>query len=341
MREHIDQPQTDGKKVWDVINALYGYPVVLVAHELGLFPLLKQKPLTFPEISQNLHLTDRSTRAVLSICTSLDFLQVNNGNYSLTTVAQEYLLEESATSLCGYLDRIIDHKADFSYENIKKSLLPDENAIVSSHQSFETHEHDHEKARRFTKGMHSLSMASALAWTKIFDFSEYNHLLDIAGGSGAHCISATLAWSDLKATVFDLAPVCEVAQEFISQWGLRERIFTVPGNMWKDSFPPADLHFFSMIYHDWSPEECFQLTQKSFNHLPSGGRLIIHEWLFDDDFSRPFSTACFDVVMLLWSKEGRQYSGAELSAMLADVGFVDIQIKPTFGYYSIITGRKP
>lgn len=45
--------------------------------------------------------------------------------------------------------------------------------------------------------------------------------------------------------------------------------------------------------------------------------------------------------MLLWSKEGRQYSGAELSAMLADVGFVDIQIKPTFGYYSIITGRKP
>ena len=341
MRQNVNQPRTDGKKIWDVINALYGYPVVLVAHELGLFPLLNQKSLTIQEIAERLHLAPRSARAVLSVCTSLDLLQVNQGKYSLTTVAEEYLLEESCTSLCGYLDRKIERAANFSYENIKKSILANGATITNSSETFESHQQDSEKARRFTKGMHSLSMASALAWPKTLNLTEYKHLLDVGGGSGAHCIGATLAWPNLKATVFDLASVCEVAQEFISQWGLQERIFTVAGNMWQDSFPPADLHFFSMIYHDWSPEKCRQLTQKSFANLPSGGRLIVYEWLFNDDFSKPFSTACFDVVMLLWSKEGQQYSEAELSTMLTDVGFVDVEIKPTFGYYSIVTGRKP
>jgi hypothetical protein len=45
-------------------------------------------------------------------------------------------------------------------------------------------------------------------------------------------------------------------------------------------------------------------------------------------------------MMLLWT-EGQQYSGVELSAMLTEAGFTDIEVKPTFGYWSIVTGRKP
>jgi hypothetical protein len=28
----------------------------------------------------------------------------------------------------------------------------------------------------------------------------------------------------------------------------------VTGDMWKDSFTQADLHFYSQVYHDWTPE---------------------------------------------------------------------------------------
>jgi hypothetical protein len=44
--------------------------------------------------------------------------------------------------------------------------------------------------------------------------------------------------------------------------------------------------------------------------------------------------------MLLFT-EGQQYSGAELVAMLREAGFTDIEVKPTWGYWSIVTGRKP
>ncbi len=110
--------------------------------------------------------------------------------------------------------------------------------------------------------------------------------------------------------------------------------------MWKDPFPRADLHFYSYIYHDWPPEKCRFLTQKSFDSLERGGRIIVHEMLYNDEKTGPFPIAAFSVIMLGWT-EGEQYSGSELSAMLTEAGFTDIQAKPTFSYYSIVTGRKP
>ena len=54
----------------------------------------------------------------------------------------------------------------------------------------------------------------------------------------------------------------------------------------------------------------------------------------------PFPVAASSINMLLWT-EGEEYSGRELSAILAEVGFTDIEVKPTFSDWSIVTGRKP
>jgi len=99
--------------------------------------------------------------------------------------------------------------------------------------------------------------------------------------------------------------------------------------IWQDSFPTADLHFYSQIYHDWPLEKCRFLTQKSFESLEPGGRIIIHEMLYNDDKTGPFPVAAFNIVMLLCT-EGQQYSGSELWAMLREAGFTDIEVKPTW-----------
>jgi hypothetical protein len=74
--------------------------------------------------------------------------------------------------------------------------------------------------------------------------------------------------------------------------------------------------------------------------MEAGGRIILHEKLLHDDKTGPFAIAAFSITMLL-STEGQQYSGGELSAMLTAAGFTDIEVKPTSGYWSIVTGRKP
>ena len=49
-------------------------------------------------------------------------------------------------------------------------------------------------------------------------------------------------------------------------------------------------HFYSNIFHDWPPEKCSFLTRKSFDALPPGGRLVVHEMLYDDDKKGPLET---------------------------------------------------
>ena len=74
--------------------------------------------------------------------------------------------------------------------------------------------------------------------------------------------------------------------------------------------------------------------------MNAGGRLIIHEMLFNREKTGPFTVAGYNVSMLMWT-EGQQFSGSELSLMLEEAGFVDRDVIPTFGYWHIVTGRKP
>jgi len=193
----------------------------------------------------------------------------------------------------------------------------------------------------FALAMHSMSMGAALAWPKAIDLSAYQVMLDVGGGSGAHSIGATLQWPHLQALVFDRdAEMLQVAQEFIAQYGVQERVRTQVGDMLNDPFPAADLHLFSAIYHHWPAERGRALSAKSFASLESGGRIIIHERPYHEARTGPLAIAAM-TMPALWRGEGGRYSARDYAGMLSEAGFVDIEVKPTAGYWSIITGRKP
>ena len=101
--------------------------------------------------------------------------------------------------------------------------------------------------------------------------------------------------------------------------------------MFDDPFPSADVHFYGNVYHDWPAGKWRFLTGKSYGALPSRGRLVIHEMLYDNDKNGPLEAAVYSVVMLLWQR-GRQYSGAELTRMLTEAGFIEIEVKRSLGY---------
>jgi len=68
----IRKPRTDDRPLWNVVLGLYGYPAVLVAHKLKLFPLLAEKPHTLQEVCDVLHIARRPAEALLSVCASLE-----------------------------------------------------------------------------------------------------------------------------------------------------------------------------------------------------------------------------------------------------------------------------
>lgn len=340
MSQEIRRPRGDDRPLWDIIMGIYGYQAVLLCHELGLFPLLAGKPLGLAEIAAALQIAPRPAQALLQVCRALGLVTVAEEKFSLTPLAEDYLLESGPVYFGGFLDYTLAHRSVLSYDSLKEAVLTNSAQVYGGAELYNSHQEEEELARAFTRMMHSHSQAPAQVWPEKIDLAGIRTMLDIGGGSGVHSIGAALCWPELRVVLFDLPAVCAVAAEYFASQGLEERSRTESGDIWQDPFPAADLHFYSDIFHDFSYEKCRFLAGKSFAHLEAGGRIILHEMLYYGDKSGPFTVAGYDVSMLLWT-EGQQFSGTELSAMLAAAGFVDLRVIPTLGYWGIVTGRKP
>jgi hypothetical protein len=330
----------DQDAVLQVLYGNFGCFALLTAHRLQIFKLLEVKALTAAEAAGLLNMPVRPMEILLTTLTAHRFLSKAGDRFSLEVLARDFLLDTSPTYLGGMLDFAVVTHSMCTVENLEMCARTDKSLAYGAGEMFEEHAQQITRARVFTQAMHSQSIAPAMAWPKKLDLSNHKMMLDVAGGSGAHAIGALQHWRNLKATVYEMAPVSGFVSEYAEKYALSDRLTAATGDMWKDSFVPADLHFYSQVYHDWTPEKCRFLTGKSFAALPSGGRLIVHELLLDSDKSGPLVPSLMAMVMLLWT-EGRQYSGSELAEMLESAGFAEVHAQRTFGSWGIVTGVKP
>lgn len=162
----------------------------------------------------------------MSVSTALVLLEERDGRYSLTSVAEDYLLEGNATYFGGYFHMMIQNYAMYSFESLKRAVLTDIPEFYGGADVFASHPNRADRARTYTRAMHGVSMGAALAWPEKVDLSRHRVMLDIGGGSGAHAIGAAQQWAKLQVIVFDLAPVCGLSDEFILRHGLHDRINT-------------------------------------------------------------------------------------------------------------------
>jgi hypothetical protein len=329
MHEDIRKQRSDDRPLWDLIAGARGYTALLIAHDLKLFAALGERPRTLHDICEALNLTSQPAEALLTMLESLALVQSHHGHYALTPLSIDALLESSPTYFGWYLDREIANASVFSFEAIKAAVLNNSGLSLRADR------------RLFAHAMHSMSMGAALAWPKVIDLAPYPVMLDIGGGSGAHSIGAALHWPHLQVLLFDKeVDMLQVAAEFVAQYGVQDRVRVQVGDMLNDPFPDADVHLFSAIYHHWPEERCRVITARSFASLPSGGRIIIHERPYDDTRTGPLAIAAMTMPALLRGEAGR-YSALDYASMLGDAGFGEIEVKPTIGYWHIITGCKP
>jgi trans-aconitate methyltransferase len=327
--DDTQKPRTDDRPVWDLLAAARGYTAMLVAHDLRLFAMLGERPRTLGEICEALTLGSHPAEALLTVLASLALVDAHNGHYALTPLARDALLESSPTYVGWYLDREIANESVFSFPSMRAAVVNNAGLTLRADRHL------------FAHAMHSMSMGAALAWPRALDLSAHRVMLDVGGGSGAHSIGAALHWPHLQVLLFDKeAEMLKVAEGFVARYSLQDRIQMQPGDMLTDPFPAADLHLFSAIYHHWPEDRCRVLAAKSFASLPPGGRVIIHERPYDDARTGPLAVAAMTMAALLRGEAGR-YSARDYSRMLNEAGFVDVEVKPTTGYWHIITGRKP
>src|SRR5262249_10248047 len=150
-------------------------------------------------------------------------------------------------------------------------------------------------------------------------------------------------YPDIKCTIFDLPPVCELAERHIKKLGLEESIRVVSGDMFNEPLPPgADIITLGHILHDWDDERCVAILKKCYDALPSGGVVLVSEKFLNEEKTGPLRAALLSLSMLVTTIGGRERTASEYSHLFTAAGFVEPAAKVlSRGVRDYTFARKP
>jgi cyclopropane fatty-acyl-phospholipid synthase-like methyltransferase len=177
----------------------------------------------------------------------------------------------------------------------------------------------------FIAAMHRGAESGAAELVRKVGAAGVRRLLDVGGGSGAYAIAFARANPELRAEVFDLAPVVPIAAKHIRAAGLAQRVTTRVGDLRTDDFGRGyDLILLSAICHMLGPEENQDLLTRCGRALARGGRIVIRDFILEPDKTAPRWAALFALNMLVATRSGATYTEAEYRGWLEAAGFGDI-----------------
>jgi len=198
-------------------------------------------------------------------------------------------------------------------------------------------------ARVYHEATYAVGLGAGMLFARDVDMSRRSLILDLGGGSGAYCIAAVQRYPHLKAIVLDFPAVCNVAQEFIVQWGMQDRISTHPGDFTTDAFPSgADVMLMASNLPQYDERVLERVFERAYEALSPGGEFHVVGETLDDDKRGPLGPALWGMHEALFGSAGRAHSEAEVKGYLETAGFVEVRLRSFVpGSLTRITGKKP
>jgi len=290
------------------------------AAELDLFTLLDRTPMSAGEVSGRISGDARALSVLMDALAAMGLLVKRGQMYSCEDSVSRLL---SAASPQSILPMVL-HMA--SLWNRWSRLTDVAKGIDAAKEEFDFSRHGGELCA-FIGAMHVIGAPMAKNIVAAVDPGSSRNLLDVGGGSGTYTIAFLRAVPEMKATLFDLPEVVEMARTRLREEGLLDRTTLVGGSFYLQELPDGhDLALISAIIHSNSPEENVELYSKVFRALKPGGRILVRDHVMSTDRTYPRDGAIFAINMLVGTSGGGTYTYEEIDSDLSQAGFTGIRL---------------
>ena len=307
--------------------------ILLSGFELGIFSTIEESGSTSHQIAHTLELDDHACERLLNALASLGFLLKQDGLYFNTADSFTFLSTKSPDYLGGLMHT--NHLWN-TWSNLTKVVK-----TGASAHSTDINERGDDWLFAFISAMHDRAQKQAPVQLAGVDLSGVNSILDIGGGSGAYSMEFIRRKPGMEATVFDLPNVVPITQHFIDQEGFTGKIKTCTGDYTTDELPEGfDLAFLSAVLHSNSLEVNQDLIRKCYHSLNRNGKILIQDWIMNNERTQPTPGAIFAVNMLVGTEAGDCFTEQEVTEMLQHAGFTNIVRIEFESGLSQMTGQK-
>jgi SAM-dependent methyltransferase len=294
--------------------------ILLSGFELDIFSYLDEKGSTNQQIAANLHLDEHACERLLNALVSLGFLKKEIQVFFNTSDSYTFLSKKSPEYLGGLMHS--NHLWN-TWSNLTKVVKTG----VSANPS-DINERGEDWLFPFISAMHDRAKKQAPQQLSGIDLSGINSVMDIGGGSGAFSMEFIRLKPVIEATVFDLPNVIPITKKFLEKEGFSGRVKTYAGDYTTDDLPNGfDLVFLSAIIHSNSLEVNQDLIRKCYSCLNKNGKIVIQDWIMNNDRTQPTAGAIFAINMLVGTEAGDCFTEQEVSEMMTKAGFRNISRK--------------
>jgi SAM-dependent methyltransferase len=193
-----------------------------------------------------------------------------------------------------------------------------------------------DEAAGFNKCMTDLSSGEGPAVAASYDFSRFEHIVDVAGGAGGMLGAILSSAPKLRGTLFDQPSVIEQAKSdgLLDSFGGRADM--VGGDFFEGVPAGADAYIMKHIIHDWDDERATKILGNCRRAMKPGGTLLVVDRVIGPP-NAPDPKKFFDVAMML-IPGGRERTEPEWNELFAKSGFRVTRIVPLPIPHSVIEG---
>jgi (2Fe-2S) ferredoxin/predicted O-methyltransferase YrrM len=317
-----------------VVRGFQDSRAVLSAIELDVFTAIGSGA-DAASIAGKLGTDPRATEALLNALVSLGLLEKHAERFTNGAVAARFLVAGAQDDSRAALMHIVHLWPRWS---TLTACVRQGTAV--EHQ--EVWERPESWTEAFIAAMHKNAALRAPVVVRAVGIEGVRHVLDVGGGSGAYAIAFAQAHEQIVVDILDLEAVLPIAQRHIDAARLGERVRVRVGDLRTDSLGSGyDIVFISAICHMLDPVQNLSLLRRALGALRPGGRIVIQDFVLNEDKTEPKTGALFALNMLVGTQGGSAYSEREYAQWLVEAGFGDTRRIQLPGPTALMVARRP
>jgi 2-polyprenyl-3-methyl-5-hydroxy-6-metoxy-1,4-benzoquinol methylase len=293
------------------------------AIELDVFSAIAEGRSSAAEVAAATAASEKGIRVLCDYLCVRGYLTKSDGRYFNTPESALFLVKSSPAYMGGI--------TEFLLSPLFKAAMDDLTETVRRGGRLEhpvTEHAEEEVWERFARCMRPVVGRSAAAVAEVLGSGDAPlKVLDVASSHGLFGISVAERHPNAVIYANDWPEVVVYSKAAAERAGMGERYHTVPGSAFEVDFgSDFDVILVPNFLHHFGFSACVSFLAKCRGSLGPAGRVVVVEFVVEEDRISPPMANTFAMQMLASTPEGDCYTEAELRRMYSEAGFGSVEV---------------
>jgi len=325
------------RELWGLVNGFTAYFAVLAADEIGLFDAIAGGEAESEGIARRCTADPERLRALLDGNVAAGTLECRGGRYALSPVAEAHLV----TGAPEYLGALLKHSPG-PLENWPALSATVRGAPPPRDVGREHGEFLSELVRATFPVQLEVARAILQGWGAP-ELPASCRILELGAGAAPWSVAVLERLPAARAVVNDLPGVLPLAGAALEERGLLARAELLAGSYWDVTAAEAsfDLVVLGHVCRAEGDRRAQDLVERARIAVAPGGRVVLTEYLLDNDRTGPGQAQLLGVTMMASTDEGGTFTHRQAMAWLENAGLEVLRTETPVPPTAVLIACKP